>query len=271
MTQLEAVSRDLHSSKYWKRFEDYAHARPDMVVPLAAQELPRALLDMPLAFMSQDGHVVPAALLGLAPGRNLFVAPDGRWLGAYVPAFYRSYPFRLASTGEGQQILAIDADSGLICDAPGEAFFDGEGQPAPAIQEILGFLNQIQASRAAAARTCQLLADHGLIRPWPISVPDGEGHRQLDGLYCIDEAALNALPDEAFLTLRRAGALSLAYCQLLSMQNLQKLGQLAHAHDSVQAQAQAAALVQAQAASSGQGQEVSFLHGDGIIDFNALT
>ena len=49
-------------------------------------------------------------------------------------------------------------------------------------------------------------------------------------MFQIDEAALNALPDEAFLELRRAGALLIAYGQLLSMQHLPLLGQLADAH-----------------------------------------
>lgn len=38
----------------------------------------------------------------------------------------------------------------------------------------------------------------------------------LDGLFRIDEAALNVLDDEAFLKLRKSSALPLAYLQLVS-------------------------------------------------------
>jgi hypothetical protein len=40
------------------------------------------------------------------------------------------------------------------------------------------------------------------------------------GLHCINEAALNALDDEAFLKLRKSSALFLAQAQLMSMQTL---------------------------------------------------
>jgi len=56
------------------------------------------------------------------------------------------------------------------------------------------------------------------------------GEQNVAGLFRIDEAALNQLPAEAFMELRDAGALLCAYCQLLSMQHLQTLGQLAQVH-----------------------------------------
>ena len=49
------------------------------------------------------------------PEHNLFVGPDGHWLGGYVPASLRSYPFRvLGSEGSGQLALCVDEDSGLV-------------------------------------------------------------------------------------------------------------------------------------------------------------
>ena len=48
----------------------------------------------------------------------------------------------------------------------------------------------------------------------------------VNGLFRIDEAALNALSDEAFLKLRHCGALTLAFAQMLSTGNVGLLGQL---------------------------------------------
>ena len=60
------------------------------------------------------------------------------------------------------------------------------------------------------------VADAGVIQPWPLQVAhDGKATPVL-GFFRIDEAALNALDDTAFLKLRRAGALQLAYLELLS-------------------------------------------------------
>ena len=61
------------------------------------------------------------------------------------------------------------------------------------------------------------------------------------GLFRLNEAALNALDDAAFLKIRKAGALPLAYLQLLSMDQMpvfERLNlaqkQLAQAHQQPQ-------------------------------------
>ena len=53
------------------------------------------------------------------------------------------------------------------------------------------------------------------------------GKLQIEGLFKIDEAALNQLPGVALADLMLAGAMPLAYCQMLSTQHLRKLGELA--------------------------------------------
>ena len=60
---------------------------------------------------------------------DVLVAPDGRWLGGYVPACFRRHPFRLVpKQGTDQTVLCVDTDSGLVVegDAAGEDFFDRE-------------------------------------------------------------------------------------------------------------------------------------------------
>ena len=50
--------------------------------------------------------------------------------------------------------------------------------------------------------------------------------QRVAGLYRINEAALNALSNEDFLEVRQSGALSVVYCQLISMHNLKNLAPL---------------------------------------------
>ena len=52
---------------------------------------------------------------------------------------------------------------------------------------------------------------------------DKEKETPIKGVFRIDEAKLNQLEDEQWLTLRRVGAMPLIYGQLLSMGNLRKL------------------------------------------------
>ncbi|EXJ15989.1 SapC family protein [Imhoffiella purpurea] len=236
MSSIIPVSREVHADKHWRRFESYAFARRMMAVPLVASEIPNASTSMPLAFMRQDERYLPVALMGLEQDSNLFVSPDGRWLARYLPLALRAYPFSLALTKEGEQILCVDESSGLVGEgAGGEPFFTPQGSPSEGLTEIMVMLRQTEAHRVASAAACALLAGQSLFRPWPISVKGDAGERQLEGLYQIDESLLNELPDDAFLSLRQAGALSMAYFQLLSMQHLSLLGALAQAHGRAQA------------------------------------
>ncbi len=226
-------------------------------------------MTLPLGFLATGGEIVPVALLGLKPGKNLFVAADGRWLGGYVPAAYRSYPFALASTEDGQQVLCIDEGSGLLSDDAGEVLFTEDKRPAAAVAEVLDFLTQVAANRQVTRRICALLKEHGVVQPWPLRLRTAEGEQSVAGLLRIDEGALNALPAETFVALRNAGALALAYCQLLSMQHLARLGPLAQAQAQAQAQAHQHAAQQASAPPAAE-LDLEFLNQGGTISFGNL-
>ncbi|SMP52261.1 SapC protein [Desulfonatronum zhilinae] len=228
------VSKENHASKRWKRFDSYAFAQKETFLPLVAAELPKAVTAFPIAFIQQNDVFFPVALLGLEQGKNLFVAANGQWVGAYVPSALRGHPFKLAKSQDNQLVLCVDQDSGLITDGPeGEAFFDESGEPSEPVKQVLEFLQKIEANQQATARMCAVLAKHQVIKPWPITLKTPEGEKTINGLFQIDEQALNQLPGEAFLELRQAGALPMAYCQMLSMQHLATLAKLAEAHAQV--------------------------------------
>jgi SapC len=70
--------------------------------------------------------------------------------------------------------------------------------------------------QAAAASTVAALVDARLIKPWPLTLAVGNQPVKVEGLSRVDEAALNALDDAAFIKLRKASALVIAHGQLLS-------------------------------------------------------
>jgi hypothetical protein len=220
----------------------YAFALKDGILPLSLAELPKAVMSLPVAFVEQNESYVPVAVMGLQPDRNHLVTNDGRWLHGYIPASCRGYPFRLLNTPAGQEVLCIDQDSGLVSDGPdGEPFFDDAGEPTQAIRELLTFLHTSEQSMKATQAACTLLKQHHLIKPWSITLKSDTGDKQLAGLFQIDEAALNQLSAEVMLEVRNAGGLLMAYCQLLSMQHLERLGQLAAAHAKAEQEAAIAA------------------------------
>jgi len=233
--QLTVISREQHADKRWKRYSSYSFAAGDAVAPLVVQEISRACMNLPIGFVKADDAFQLVAVQGLRPGKNLWVAPDGRWMGGYVPAAYRGYPFVLANAEGGQRVLCVRAGTDLAPTDDGEPFFDEEGKPAKPVQDVLKFLGQLVANGELTARLCAMLAGHDLIQPWSIELQADGGNHRIQGLFRVDEAALNALPAEAFEALRQAGALPLAYCQLLSMQHLPRLSRLAGQHEAADA------------------------------------
>lgn len=238
MANLQAVTKTDFAHKTWRRCADFLFTENDSVCPLAAQELPQAMLSMPIAFILADEEYSLVAVQGLQPDTNFYLNADGKWVGKYVPAAYRSYPFLLVQNEaeKDQLILCIDGDCGLVTeDIADELFFDEAGELSETLAEILEFLTKVNGSRGATGRILKSLQQHNLLKPWELEIQVETGSQRVEGLYCIDESALNSLSDDAFSELRKAGALPVAYCQLLSMPHISELAQV------VQAKAKSAA------------------------------
>jgi hypothetical protein len=230
MAKYTPISKEQHKDACWVRFQDYTHAVTDVLVPLMVSELTRAQQGLPIAFTKVNDKVLPAAVLGIAQGKNLFVAPNGRWAGDYVPAYFRAYPFRFAQAENGQQVLCFNEDSGLM-GSEGTRFFDDKGEPSDVLKQILTFLQSIESARAPTERTCQAIDDAGLLVPWDIQVKVGDEQKAMQGLYRVDEQALLALTAEQLKSLADTGALPTIYAQLMSMQNINTLQTLIQLHE----------------------------------------
>ena len=192
--QFTAVSRERFAGKKWQRPGGYGFALTGAMAPIVAAEIGHAALRLPLAFLQQGDRFILAAVLSPVPGRNMLVAPDGRWLGGYVPAYIRSYPF---------------------------ALLPQQGNPSAAAKQVFDFLAALERSRKVTEAAVSALATAGVIHPWPIKRKTAEGEKDVAGLNRVDEPTFNALSDDAFLKLRKTpAALPIAYAQLLSMGQL---------------------------------------------------
>ncbi|MGO1344028.1 SapC family protein [Chromohalobacter japonicus] len=224
------LSQRQHAERGWLKNPDYRYAAERPVAELVAEEIPRALPTLPLAFVPEGDDWALVAVLSLDSKHNLFVHPDGRWLGGYTPAAFRGYPFALLRDEQhGRRVLCFDEDSGLATDnpGPGQHFFNNEGEPDQPLARILKFLTQYDDQRLVTRRVVKRLADAGLIVPWKVRVTTDAGtEAAIDGLHRIDEAALRALPGDTLSELATSGALSIAYGQLYAQHRLQGLSRL---------------------------------------------
>ena len=242
MVNIVPVDRERHAGKGWRPSQDYSFAAQQVVVRLVGAEVTAVAIAMPIAFVEQSGSYVMVGLMSPMQGRNFFVAPNGQWLSTFVPAALRTYPFSLARIeGRQQVILCIDEDSGRVVDAGMNAdvtkFFDEQSNPTAAIRAMLDYLQQVESNRSATDLAVAALADAHVLEPWPLAVQDDTKQElSVEGLFRINEPALNALDDQAFLKLRRLGALGIAQAQLISMQAIAVFRQLAAMQQQIAAQ-----------------------------------
>lgn len=224
------LDRDAHRACHLAQPQRFAFARTSHIVPALAEEIGAACRHLPVVFLPESLGPVPVFLVGAAPGRCDLIDEAGTWTGRYLPAYLRRYPFILGESEESEPLVCIDAEASLLrsepAAEPAEAcatslpLFTEDGRETPLLQERI----RLVATYAEAARRStafgRLLHDLKLLRALTIQVQHpltGESHT-LHGALGVDEAALSALPEEAFARLRGEGWLGMIYAHLVSLQ-----------------------------------------------------
>jgi hypothetical protein len=202
----------------------YTFAGEAVSLPLNAVEVPIAARDYPVVFAGDPA--VPLAIVGLKAGRNLFVHPDGRWEpGRYIPAYVRRYPFALVGRDGGDQFsLCLDMASDRLVRGHGAARLFEDGKPSQLTQEALQFCAAFEREAAATRRVMAALKDKALLKANEATIRLADGNQiSMTDFAVVDEARLNALADEDFLALRKAGALPAVYAHLESQASWSEL------------------------------------------------
>lgn len=270
MTTYVPVNKTAHANQCWQPAIGYRHAAQHGQAPVLLHEVPLLLTDMALAFMktspeaaadpAQPGGFLLCGLMHLLPDANLFVGPDGRWLGRYVPEALRVYPLALQRVANrDDKILCVAAGSVVPVGAPAAAtptqakpFFQNDGQIAPETAAVLKLLQQFEP-QSPTQRAVDALAAHGMLEAWSLrTTVDGRGELPVQGLWSVNKTALLAASGEVMVQLRDVGALGLAYAQLWSMPLVNKLPALAQYAARLTQQAQVATQTQTRGAATFQ-------------------
>ncbi len=224
MANIVPITFEKFSDRRWHRFTKMDFAAGDTISPLTAEEVPSAILSMPIGFIEQQGAYRLVALQGLKSNNNLFVDDNGRWRGGYMPHYYFCYPFILIENESNTLVLCIDEDNALVTtEDDGEEFFGLDKKPAKLVSDVVTFLSGYTAQTKLTQKICSLLDQNKLIKPWPIQVQTSEGEILLEQFFCVDEERLNKLSATALKELRNGDALIVAYAQLFSMLNVNLL------------------------------------------------
>lgn len=218
------VNRSRHANLSVKVGANYGFSAEVNSVPLMVAEFSQVANELTIVFAGQGDNLIPAVLLGVRENENLYVDGAGKWLGRYVPAFLRRYPFVFSSSDDGQNFtLCIDESfEGANNDGRGERLFDAEGEQTQYLKSVLGFLQayqlQFQRTKALTAR----LAELNLLEPMQANFTLRDGRNlTLSGFQTVSRDRLKALSAEQAGSLFAQDDLELIYLHLQSLRNLQ--------------------------------------------------
>ncbi|MCX7635100.1 MAG: SapC family protein [Syntrophales bacterium] len=202
----------------------YLFAASAQTVIIATVEFFEACRQFPIIFAETANNVVvPLALMGLENGENLFVDDRGNWLGSYIPAYIRRYPFITTDGSDGNVAVCFDEAYDGFHREGGIPLFEN-GQPSPKLNEIMAFLNDYYGKMKETQVFCATVANAGLLRQIEAKAELADGRSfVLDGMLVVDEQRLMQLLDVDIVRLFRSGMLSLINAHLISLRNLNVL------------------------------------------------
>lgn len=202
-------------------------------VPLNQIEFPRAGLTFPIVFTAGTPLPLPLAVLGLRPGRNLFVDEEGTWRKeTYVPAYIRRVPYILTpARGADQFALCADLTSDVFCESEGDALFE-DGQPSLITRKALTFCLAYQQEARKTQDLAEKLAEHDLLisRDAAFTLHSGDKIR-LPAFRVVEQSRLEQLGKAAIMDLRQAGCLAPIFQHLMSLNNWARLLDLSRADE----------------------------------------
>lgn len=219
MSKWTALSREAHAGFGYNPQPGYPHAARQMMTPVLAGELHKVIRECVIGFTKTNTGLMPMAIMGVERDQNLYLHPDGRWLGHYVPASVRGYPFALVPTKTGEKVLGIVTQH---LSPDGEIPLFEQDSPSQPLAKIIDLLSQRENMYQATLRACKALESAGILTHWQLVVPIGDENRQINGLLRINEQALNSLDEKAYASLQGT-PMQIAYAQLYSMEQVAQL------------------------------------------------
>lgn len=202
----------------------YRFASAAQTVIIASAEFFNICRQCPIIFAgNDDGQIIPLALMGLEKGENLFIDASGRWLGEYIPAYVRRYPFITTEDGTGKMVVCFDQSYDGFNRDGGVPLFEA-GEPSAKMKEIVSFLNQFYLWMKQTDQIGDVLTKLDLLRQMTARVDLADGRSlSLKGMLVVSETRLTQLPDTDIVRLFRNGMLGFINAHLLSLRNLNTL------------------------------------------------
>ncbi|SFR60732.1 SapC family protein [Thiomicrospira sp. ALE5] len=226
---LTALNSEVHQNFCLQPSQSFHFAADTHLIKVMLPEFVQVSPQAPILFIEQsnDEGFIPVMLMGLNHGENIFVNNHGDWIGGYIPALIRRYPFSLVKSGDDNKlVVCFDESSGRLSatsqDEGAQALFI-DGQPSDTLISVQNFLGEINIIESNTDSFVADLVAKNLLKPIDINYNESESNKTIRGAFVINEERLNNLPNETFIDFKNKGYLVAIYAHLISLQAVSKL------------------------------------------------
>lgn len=216
------LSASRHGDAAVESGSSYGFSSKTNSVPLMAIEFPLAASEYPIVFAGTKDSFVPAVILGVRDGENLYLSQDAKWEAKYIPAFVRRYPFVFSENEDKKRlVLCIDESyTGFNREGRGQRLFSEDRKPTEYVENVLKFLQEYQAQFARTQAFCAKVRELDLLEPMQAQVQTRSGEKlSLTGFMAVNRTKLKAVPGDKLAELAATDELELIYLHLQSMRN----------------------------------------------------
>ncbi len=227
---VKPISIETHREWSYTGLTHYLHTQKDSIVPVLMAEIGRLVATNPLVFLESKENIGLYSLQGLVPNSNLMINVQGKWLGDYIPARYRSLPFVLASNSEDKvgndKILCFLENLKCVAEKferDSTRIFNEKGELSENMQQVFKFLQSIEENEVATQNALKAIQKADLLQEWALSLKTTDGEKKMTGLKRIDIEKLKALPAKTLEKLNQSGALDICFASHFSLNNIEKL------------------------------------------------
>ena len=233
VNKIEAISKKKHLNysflplnKSSNNFSSFAKVSN---CPIYLSEIKDIALYFPIFFTKDKNEEFSIkCLFSLINDHNVFINKKGNFTALYLPVYFRCFPFVIASNEKtNEKLLCFRTKTELLKKARDKKyipFFDKNGQLSNTLKDIMQILNILEHEKDKTINAINLLKENELIVEWPVTLKFTDGEKKLEGIYRIDENKIKELSKDMLFEIYKSGALMLAYSQIISSDNINKLG-----------------------------------------------
>lgn len=238
MSSPQPLRKDKHAKLKVTESGDYTRYKANHLVPIVIQDFFTLAAEFPLVFVKigKTDEFVPVALMGLREGQNLYCQTE-EYKAGVIPVSFGNAPFSIARVDEAtdQLIVLLNEESPLLSEDKGEPLFDEKGERSAYLEKRIESLIKVAEQTRNTQEMCKRLTEKKLLATQKLELqhrPDATRYN-IEGIYVINETALNELSDEAYLDLRKMGLLPIIYAHLTSLQQLRRVSEMQYQADKV--------------------------------------